>query len=128
MLKFHENSSFHSTNCMPIFWNKNDFFIIVLQSYDVIFNLNAKRCTKPSKKLLLMNLLADFCHYKLYRWECKISHLQLPSTTEALCDQIVNFPDTIGYQWVLENCRLTTLFCKIWLCNCKHFFFVCVKF
>ena len=53
---------------MPIFWNKNYFFIIVLQSYDVILNLNAKRCTKLPKKLLLMNLLADFCHYKLYRY------------------------------------------------------------
>ena len=113
---------------MPIFWNKNYFFIIVLQSYDVILNLNTKRCTKPPKKLSLMNLLADFCHYKLYRQECKISHLQLPSTTGALWDQIGNFPHTIGYQWVVENCRMTTLFCKIWLCNCKHFFYVCVKF
>ena len=113
---------------MPIFWNKNYFFIIVLQSYDVILNLNAKRCTKLPKKLLLMNLLADLCHYKLYRQECKISRLQLPSTTGALWDQIDNFPHTIGYQWVVENCRLTTLFCKIWLCNCKHFFYVCVKF
>ena len=76
-LQFHENSSFHSKNCMHFFWNKNHFFIIVLQLYDVIFNLNAKRCTKPPKKLLLLNLLADFCHYKLYRWECKISYLQL---------------------------------------------------
>ena len=113
---------------MPIFWNKNYFFIIVLQSYDVILNLNTKRCTKPPKKLSLMNLLADFCHYKLYRQECKISHLQLLSTTGALWDQIGNFPHTIGYQWVVENCRLTTLFCKIWLCNCKHFFYVYVKY
>ena len=66
-LQFHENSSFHSKNCMPFFWNKDDCFIIVLQLYDVMFNLNAKRCTKLPKKLLLMNLLADLCHYKLYR-------------------------------------------------------------
>ena len=50
-----------------LFLEQKLFFIIVLQSYDVIFNLNAKRCTKPPKKLLLMNLLADFCHYKLCR-------------------------------------------------------------
>ena len=62
------------------------------------------------------------------RQECKISHLQLPSTTGALWDQIDNFPHTIGYQGVVENCRLTTLFCKIWLCTCKHFFYVCVKY
>ena len=42
MLQFHENSSFHSKKCMPFIWNKKDFFLIVLQLYDVIFSLNAK--------------------------------------------------------------------------------------
>ena len=46
-LQFHENSSFHSKNYMHFFWNKNRFFIIVLQLYDVISNLKPKRCTKP---------------------------------------------------------------------------------
>ena len=57
--------------------------------------------------------------HKLLDKNAKKSLGQLRSQTGESLGQNDNFPGVPGHQPFLENCRLTTLFGKIWLCNCQ---------